>query len=415
MSNLTLVRELVDAFAEIPVIDAHEHLPPERIRVENNVDVFTLFKHYTILDQTTSGLSKEDQDRLWDTDVPLETRWGIFEPVLANIRYGSYARPAFIAAKEFYGFDDIDAETYQPISEAMKEQNTEGIYTRMLAEKCNIRAALTQQGRTDYDLDLMVPLMPVDQYAGVNSWGAISHRASELGESVRTLDDYLEITRKGLRKWKEEERVPGLKMASREYGSPDRTAAEAAFKDLRGVRATPLPDMNPLKDYLLESILNMAAEEGLVVAVHTGMWGDFRTLDIHHMIPIVQRHPETRFDVYHAGMPRVREAGVFGKNFANCWMNLCWCHIVSPMMTRSLLNEWIDLMPINKILGFGGDYCEPVEKTYGHLVMARENIAHVLAGRIDEGLMDRGDAMLIARKWFYENPKELYGLGGLDV
>ncbi len=409
MPNLSLVRELVQAFEAIPVIDAHEHLPPERVRVENTVDVFTLFKHYTILDQVTSGLSKEDQDRLWDTDLSLESRWEIFEPVLENIRYGSYARPAFIAAKEFYGFDDINAETIHPISEAMAEQNTEGIYTRVLAEKCNIKAALTQQGRTDYDLDLMVPLMPVDHFAGVNSWGGIAHRASELGESVRSLDDYLEVIRKDLRKWKGE-RVPGLKMASREYGRPSRAEADATFKGLRGVRATPLPDMNPLKDFLLESILNMAAEEGLVVAVHTGMWGDFRTLDIHHMIPIVQRHPETKFDVYHAGMPRVREAGVFGKNFANCWMNLCWCHIVSPMMTRSLMNEWIDLMPINKILGFGGDYCEPVEKTYGHLVMARENIAHVLAGRIDEGLMDCDDAMLIARKWFYENPKGLYGL-----
>ena len=158
MPNLSLVRELVQAFEAIPVIDAHEHLPPERVRVENTVDVFTLFKHYTILDQVTSGLSKEDQDRLWDTDLSLESRWEIFEPVLENIRYGSYARPAFIAAKEFYGFDDINAETIHPISEAMAEQNTEGIYTRVLAEKCNIKAALTQQGRTDYDLDLMVPL-----------------------------------------------------------------------------------------------------------------------------------------------------------------------------------------------------------------------------------------------------------------
>jgi hypothetical protein len=79
-------------------------------------------------------------------------------------------------------------------------------------------------------------------------------------------------------------------------------------------------------------------------------------------------------------------------------------------MTRSLLGEWIDMVPVNKIIAFGGDYCNPVEKCYGHLTMARENLAHVLAERIDEGLMDKDDAVAIARQWFYETPRALYGL-----
>jgi hypothetical protein len=79
-------------------------------------------------------------------------------------------------------------------------------------------------------------------------------------------------------------------------------------------------------------------------------------------------------------------------------------------MTRSLLDEWTDLVPVNKILAFGGDYGEPVEKVYGHLLMARENLAHVLGGRIEEGLLSEDEALLLARKWFYENPKELYRL-----
>jgi len=156
--------------------------------------------------------------------------------------------------------------------------------------------------------------------------------------------------------------------------------------------------------------LRTAAEENLVVAVHTGMWGDFRTLEATHMIPLIQRHPATRFDLYHAGMPSVREAGVMGKNSANVWLNLCWCHIISPMMTRSLLGEWIDMVPVNKIIAFGGDYCHPVEKVYGHLTMARENLARVFAARIEEGLMDKDDALALGRQWFYETPRALYGL-----
>ena len=410
MARAALVDQLIAAFTEIPVIDAHEHLPPEHVRTGKRVDVFTLFSHYTHLDQTTAGLSEADYQRVHDPDLPLGLRWKLFAPILASIRYGSYARPAFIAAREFYGFDDINEETCQPLSEAMAAANTEGIYRRVLVDKCGIKAALTQAARTDYDDGLLIPLMPLDTYAGVSTWPQIAQRGIEVDEEAPdSLDEYLQAIREGLRTWKKQN-VVGLKMASRTYGPPSRAQAFELFENLRNGSCPSLPEMNPLRDFLMESMLDMAAEEGLVVAVHTGMWGDFRTLDPQHMIPIIQRHPATRFDVYHAGMPWVRETGVIGKNHANVWLNLCWCHIISPKMTRSLLDEWIDLVPINKIIGFGGDYGDPVEKVYGHLLMAREDIAYVLAGRIDEGLIDLDDALLLARKWFYENPKELYRL-----
>ena len=52
----------------------------------------------------------------------------------------------------------------------------------------------------------------------------------------------------------------------------------------------------------------------------------------------------------------------------------------------------------------------------GDLVQARENVASVLAGRINEGLLKEEQAMDLARLMFYENPADLYDLGrpGLD-
>jgi hypothetical protein len=74
------------------------------------------------------------------------------------------------------------------------------------------------------------------------------------------------------------------------------------------------------------------------------------------------------------------------------------------------MDELIDMVPINKIIAFGGDYGKPVEKVYGHLVMAREDISSVLANRVNEGSFTENEAIEIARMWFYDNPKELYGL-----
>jgi predicted TIM-barrel fold metal-dependent hydrolase len=128
------------------------------------------------------------------------------------------------------------------------------------------------------------------------------------------------------------------------------------------------------------------------------------------MIPILQRHPTARFDIYHLGYPWVRETLMLGKGFPNVWLNFCWVHSISQRCALDALDEAIDLVPMNKILAFGGDCFLPVEKVYGHLVIARENVARVLAGRVRRKQMNEVQALGWARKWFWDNPKELYRL-----
>ncbi len=399
--------KLMQEMWQMEIVDAHEHLPPEHVRTDATVDALTLFSHYTRTDLITAGMQAQDYDRMLNPEIPLEERWQIFRPHLDNIRYGSYARPAFIAAKEFYGFDDISDETYRPLSERMQYENTPGIYQRILRQKCHIRVALTQAGRTDYDDDLLVPLMPLDTYGMVASREDIEKKATRFNMEVRSLEDYLAVAREGVAQLKTEGSV-GLKTASRPNAAVNRQAAEEIFESiLAGEQGG---NTQPLRDFLMHEMFEIAADLDMVVAVHTGMWGDFRTLDPKHFIPIFPQHPRTRFDVYHMGMPWVRETGVIGKNFPNVWLNICWCHIISQKMTCSALDEYIDMVPMNKIIGFGGDYGRPVEKVYGHLLMAIEDIAAVLGGRIDRGLMGFDEAVSIANKWLYENPKELYKL-----
>ena len=50
-----------------------------------------------------------------------------------------------------------------------------------------------------------------------------------------------------------------------------------------------------------------------------------------------------------------------------------------------------------------------MQKVYGHLVMAREVVASVLAGRIEAGDFDGEYALELARMWFCENPSRIYG------
>jgi glucuronate isomerase len=204
LNLLSIEEELLEAIKDMEIVDAHEHLPPEKVRLEHNVDVFTLFSHYTIGDLVASGMPKESLENIRNNSISLKKRWKLFAPYLERIKYGSYARPAFIVAKDFYGLDDINEENYKILSEKIKADNKPGIYQRILREKCNIRVALTQAGRTDYDLDFLVPLMWLDIYAAVKSMKDVESNAANLSEKVKSLDDYLELVRKGLEKWKSE-------------------------------------------------------------------------------------------------------------------------------------------------------------------------------------------------------------------
>ena len=115
--------------------------------------------------------------------------------------------------------------------------------------------------------------------------------------------------------------------------------------------------------------------------------------------------------MYHLGFPWVRETLMLGKGFSNVWINFCWTHTISQRVAAEAIDEAIDLLPMNKILAFGGDYLAPaVEKSYGHLVMARENIAQAFARRIAARQMSETQALALIHQWFWENPLGVYRL-----
>jgi predicted TIM-barrel fold metal-dependent hydrolase len=397
------------ALEQMEIIDAHEHIFPESVRVNTKTDVLTFFSHYTRGDLRVAGMSETSLEEMQKPELPLEYRWKLFAPYWEPIRFDSYARAALIAVEKFYDVDDINDETYALISERMAAANKPGLYERVLREACNIRTALTQCQRTDLGTPLLTPVMPLfANMWDIETWRGIAS-VYEASGPVRTLDDLLDTGRAYIRRVKSEGAV-GLKMLSNPYEQPSRAAANECFEQLRTGAVASLPMRNPLRDYVIDEMIRFAGEQDLTICVHTGYWGDFRMLDPLHMIPLLERHPSVRFDMYHIGYPWVRESIMLGKGFHNVWLNFCWTHIISQRFAMDALDEVIDMVPMNKVIGFGGDYNLPVEKVYGHLIMAREDISRVLAARIERGLMTEEQVIGLARKWLWDNPRELYRL-----
>lgn len=410
MSDYEQLYEYLDG---LEIIDAHEHLVCERDRLNRKLDVFTLLHLYEYVDTTSAGYKPREDENVFvnnlflDTEVPLSERWEKIAAHLRHIKFGSYYRPFSIAMRDLYGIDDLNEDTYLEASRRIQAANKKGSYDKLLREKCNIKTCLVQNGRVEgQDPEhIFKPL-----YADVESYQLSSDRYVRSLENlhdtkVKSLDDYFELLEKELG-WAKEKGAKGFKIAANNFTQPDAEKAGPVFEQvLKGGKADVV-----LQSTVLDRLMKICGQLGLPVAVHCGIWWDYRTVDPKNMIDIVDRYKDVRFDLYHLGMPFVRDTIFIGKNFANAFLNLCWTYNISQEITERAVSEILDTVPVNKVFGFGADCCWSLENVYGNLVMARESLAESFARRISRGRLNLADAKYILKLWLYDNPQEFYEL-----
>ncbi|MBM3705875.1 MAG: hypothetical protein FJW66_05050 [Actinobacteria bacterium] len=428
---LKLKEKLLKEIDKIEIIDSHEHLDPENEAIKLKRDIFSFFSGYTQCDLISSGLSQEDLEKLFDQSVSIDERWKILKPFWERIKNTCFSQSLLITLREIYGFDDINSKNIFQLSDMLAENFRIGIYNDILVKKCNIRKVLTQCFRTDVDSNnekLLLPVMPLWVGAGSTTgrWedfqnlGPMTKIDAYLPEweykdfSINALDDCLENQSSYYKRIKREgaigvKFVPFPKFNLEE--SPDEALAIRDFDDFKNHKFEKLPQPNNLYSYLLDRAISSAIENGLVISVHTGFWGDFRILSPLNIIPVLMRYPQGKFDLYHLGYPWIRESIMIAKGFQNAFLNFCWLHIISRKAAMDAMDEALETVPVNKIIAFGGDYNSlTVEKIYGHLKIAKDNIAEVLKKKIDKGELSYKACLEIPDKIFSTNIKQLYGL-----
>jgi predicted TIM-barrel fold metal-dependent hydrolase len=387
-----LGHELCDAISEFSIVDAHEHLPSEATYLSHEYSGPNLFAGgYVWHDLRSAGADDALIDSLRDGgERPVETWWPMMRPFWAHVRHSCYARALLVTVRDVFGIPD----------------NTPGLYHRVLQDQCGIRCSITLAEELPLPPD---PGLRAIVYLFPWLYGTFPDALAKLGEgSTKTLDDAVVAVQQTLRRGLSAGAI-GFKMHAGAFRPPDAAAAAADLEEAH--RRPGGPEAYPaLRDYLFDKCCDVAAEADVPVAVHTGYWGDFRDLDPKFMLGFAMRRRDVRFDMFHLGVPMYRDALLIGKNLPNVTLNLTWCPIISQVQTRRSLDELLDLVPVNKVIAFGGDYRVAVQKVYGHLVMAREVVAAALADRIAAGDFDREEALRIAHLWFVDNPTRVYGL-----
>ena len=399
-----IYRELYDYMTALPKVDTHEHLNQEDVHCATDYNFFYWFIPYVQFDLMAAGMPAEYVWRVPNTDSLTRVYWNGIAPVWNYVKHGAYAHTVLMALKEFYSIDDITPENYMEIGRKMNETRYPGRFKEILQDRCNIKYILNQNGRfshPDYPYMkgslILVNIVVTDEL-----------RKYKVRNPNHTVHDYLAYMREMFAQAKNEGAVLAKFDASCFVSLPDREAAErefAAFGPQSQFNNTSL-----LGGYLFDRMIDMAVEQDMVVCIHTGVWGNINFKNPELLYPVVERHPEATFDIYHAGMPYVHECGFLGKNYPNVYLSLTWSHIVSPRMTVEALDQWLDYIPTNKIFAFGGDMLNMTEMVWAHLEIAKKNLAEVFTRKIERGTLTMEESKQILKMWFYDNPVRVYKL-----
>lgn len=423
--------EFLDTIRSYPKIDTHEHIPAERFAVGNPIDFFDFLVPYICDNLLTAGATTEQWVLIQSKHRPFEERWGVFEMYIEDIRHTTYFKALWRTLHDCYSMTEMSLEEAERVSRILQDENKHGLY-RKIFDQNNIESTLSFVPWNSLESGQDENLYPVPTVSDISirSRDDISMIEKATGVTISNFDALLLAIHKLFDHYAKSN-VMGIKFGSAyrrklDFDVVSRQEAEDVFLKVIAEKVNGdskmcgmpsgrlmLSEVKSLDDFLTDFMTGIAAEKGMPVFFHVGIhaWNENSVESIHasYLETLIRRHPEATFILLHCGMPFIDDAIILCKYFRNVSLNMTWCHIIDREQSRLCVRKFIELLPISKITGFGGDYIYP-QQVYGHLQFAIENIATALWELVEQNEMSEKDALSIARKWFYENPKKLLKL-----
>jgi hypothetical protein len=431
MDRALIAGQITEFVNKIPVIDAHEHIFPQRDVRGAKVHLFELMSNgvmeygeYIVLDLISAGMPIPR----WEEDLTPKDSWNRIKSYIKRIRGTSYYR-AFLAALTDLlnlSYEEITEANWRKFSDCLRKANQrEDWYDYVLKNRGRVETALLDSWWDvatfeEVDRRFFTPVLRIDPFLKYEfkKGGLIAsdknrpeNIATRWGYELTDFRSYLGLIDLTFEKACNAG-VVGIKCAVAydrildfEKISEDRAAGVYNSGDKVGS-----VEKKAFGDFITHYCIQKATEAGLPVQIHTGMQAGNKSFvpdsNPLYLNKLLQEYTDTKFILLHGGFPFINEAGALAKIFSNVYLDFSWLPMISKEIARSALSQWIDLIPANKLL-WGGD-CGRVETAYGALLFAKEIVADVLAAKVCEGYFDIDLAFYLANAIFNENAKTIF-------
>ena len=409
--------DLLDRITGLPVIDTHEHMTLEGDFVQGDYD-FTHLMSYVGLDLGLAGFPAGPWGaaQLAVRDgTTLEEKWRRIAPYWRHVRTGAYGRSYRRTLRRFFDVDDLNEKTVHEVSERIADYQYDGVYDEYLHKRYGIRVMLQVVGHGHFPIaepQHFAPIYCLDGFLG--AFSAATARDALGQELPADFSDFRELLQERLT-LAASNGIVGLKLGTIARQRPldfcphsDEQVRESyayllAEADGDWLNRRTCARLKPFQDSAYWTLFDKAGELDLPVQIHSGLefmqpWDGRPGV----LIPSLVRFPDTKFAIFHGSYPHMAELTGLAKSFHNVYVDLAWFHLLSEHQARMWLAEWLDVLPHNKILAFGGDVFL-FFAVCSHLEIARQNMAVVLAQRIADGLCDVDEAAQTASLLFHDN------------
>jgi glucuronate isomerase len=433
----TVALELEEALAELPAFDVHTHLVGGKLAARGLHDI--LLYHMSVSDLYAAGCPSGARLRPypgWPDRKEAHDRLRQAIPYLGHARNTSMQWMVRIILRDLYGWEEpITAENWEVLDATIRERADDPEWPREIFDRVGIQRTCTEwtrreQGQDDERLQYSLEWA----FLARSQWGEFDTALYELErcweepvqtptpigggsrpktrKRIRTVEDVHGAMHYFLRTIPYDRIISYATMFSTDLSYRQVTPGELAAALNRRDQAGPA-ERDTYASYLTELFLAGLEKHAGTLVLQFSIAAEplpFETgsrlsqSTIAQLGEIIARHSRLRFQCFLASRHNNQAFCTLARELPNLSLVAYWWHNFFPGAIRQVMEERLDMLPVNKQVGFFSDaYC--AEWVYGKMILARKMMAQVFAQKIEQGQYGFDEAVSIARSMLFETPQ----------
>lgn len=442
MNTATAIERLEDELSEMPLMDVHTHLCGAKLAAQGLHDV--LLYHMIVTELYAAGCpsgARLTQFPNWPSTKEGHARIREALPFLPFIENTSGWWGVRIILGDLYNWrQPITADNWQKLDDLIRERAEDGAWARSILRRVNVDrtcAEYCRRGKGEGDDVLQYSLewgmfmrsqwgeYDTAVYDLERTWGRPPEQPVTIGGGARPAPDRVIKTLDDVHAAIEHytSSIPYDQVISTatgistdiDYTLPsDQEMAEALKR--RGQAGPKERDIYAA--YIGEAFLASLEKQGERILFQFSLGAEpvpFETISrisqktLGQLAVMVSRHPRLRFQCFVSSRHANQTLCTMCRELPNFSLAGYWWHNFFPDTMRQVMAERLDMVPLNKQVGFFSD-AYTVEWSYAKAILVRKQMARVLAEKISQGQYSFNDAVHIARQILYETPRTLVGM-----
>jgi len=442
MNTNSVVDSLEQALAELPILDVHTHLCGAHLAARGLHDI--LLYHMLVSDLYSAGCpsgARLTQFPNWATKEEAHQRIQEALPYLRFIQNTSGWWGVRIILRDLYQWNQpIAPDNWRRLDDLVRERADDGAWARSILRKVNIKrtcAEYCRRGKGEADDILQYSLewgmfmrtqwgeFDTAVYDLERTWGRPPEAPLAIGggnrpvneRTIKTLDDVHAAIKHYVDSIPYDEVISTATGISTDidYRLPSDAEMMAALKG----RAHAGPaERDIYAAYIGEAFLAALEKRGDEILFQFSLGAEplpFETASrispktLAQLAQIVGRHPKLRFQCFIASRHADQTLCTMCRELPNFSLAGFWWHNFFPGAIRHVMTERLDMVPVNKQVGFFSD-AYVVEWSYAKAIIVRKQMAQVLREKIAQGQYSFDEAIAVAREILFETPQTLDGM-----